>query len=86
MLLSEGVSSAYGAFSNALEIDPASEAAAQGIVEIVRRYHAEAERLFDAGDFEDAVRIADYGLRIHPTREALVDLRAEAEARRAAEK
>jgi len=86
MLLSEGVSSAYGAFSNALEIDPASEAAVQGIVEIVRHYHAEAERLFDAGDFENAARVAGYGLRIDPTREALVDLRAEAEARRAAEK
>jgi serine/threonine protein kinase len=86
VLLSEGVSSAYGAFRNALQIDPTNEAAVQGIVEIVRRYHAEAARLFDAGDFDAAVRVADYGLRIHPTRESLADLRAKAEARRDAEK
>jgi len=81
-LLSEGVSSAYGAFSNALEIDPKNEQAVRGIVEIVRRYEAEAERLYDAGEFERAVEIAGYGLRIHPTRESLADLKSEAEARR----
>ena len=41
-LLSEGVSSAYGAYSNALQMDPASKEAAEGIVEIVRRYESEA--------------------------------------------
>ncbi len=85
-LLSEGVSSAYGAFSNALEIDPTSEPAVRGIVEIVRRYQAEAERLYDAGEFERAVEIAGYGLKIHPTREALADLKSEAEVRRDAKK
>ena len=81
-LLSEGVSSAYGAFSNALEVDPTNEQAVRGIVEIVRRYEAEAERLYDAGEFERAVEIAGYGLKIHPTRESLADLKSEAEARR----
>jgi hypothetical protein len=79
-LLSEGVSSAYGAFSNALAIDPASKVAAEGIVEIVRRYEAEAARALAAGDNARAAELAGYGLKIQPTREALLDIRTEAEA------
>jgi serine/threonine protein kinase len=85
-LLSEGVSSAYGAFSNALKIDPANEAAVRGIVEVVRRYEAEARRLIEAGEYDRAAEIAGYGLRIHPTRESLADLKREAEAQRGQEK
>lgn len=81
-LLSEGVSSAYGSFSTALGIDPTSEPAARGIVEVVRRYEAEARRLYDSGDFGRAAEIAGYGLKIHPTRESLADLKREAEAKR----
>ena len=50
VVLSEGVSSAYGAFTNALKIDPNSAAAADGVVEIVRLYEAEATRALESGD------------------------------------
>jgi hypothetical protein len=79
-LLSEGVSSAYGAFSNALALDPASEVAAEGIVEIVRRYEAEAAGALAAGDDARAAELAGYGLKIQPTRESLLDIKSEAEA------
>jgi serine/threonine protein kinase len=79
-LLSEGVSSAYGAFSNALSIDPSNEIAAEGIVEIVRRYEAEAERALAAGDGAHAAELAGYGLKIQPTREALLDIKRDAGA------
>ena len=80
-LLSEGVSSAYGAFHSALAMDPTSKAAAEGIVEIVRQYEAEAERLFEAGQYAKAVEMAGYGLKIQPTRESLEKLKRDAEAR-----
>ena len=79
-LLSEGVSSAYGAYSNALQMDPASKEAAEGIVEIVRRYEAEAARLLAAGDAARAAELAGYGLKIQPARDALLDIKREAEA------
>ena len=79
-LLSEGVSSAYGAFSIALKTDPSSKAAAEGIVEIVRQYEAEAKRLYDAGQYREAAEMAGYGLKIHATRESLENLKRDAEA------
>jgi hypothetical protein len=79
-LLSEGVSSAYGAYSNALRMDPASKEAAEGIVEIVRRYESEAQRLLAAGDAARAAELAGYGLKIQPTRESLLEIKREAEA------
>jgi serine/threonine protein kinase len=80
-LLSEGVSSAYGAFHSALAMDPSSKAAAEGIVEIVRQYEAEANRLFEAGQYGKAVEMAGYALKIQPTRESLESLKRDAEAR-----
>ncbi len=79
--LSEGPSSAYGAFLAALSIDPTSEAAARGIVEVVRRYDAEAHRRYDEGDYAGAAELATLGLKIQPTRESLADLKREAEAK-----
>jgi Protein kinase domain len=79
-LLSEGVSSAYGAYSNALRTDPASKEAAEGIVEIVRRYESEARRLLAAGEAARAAELAGYGLKIQPARESLLDIKSEAEA------
>jgi len=78
-VLSEGVSSAYGAYTNALKIDPQSTVAADGIVEIVRLYEAEAQSALDAGDAARAATLAGYALKIHPNRESLVDLKAQAE-------
>jgi serine/threonine protein kinase len=78
-LLSEGVSSAYGAYTNALKIDPQSSRAADGIVEIVRLYEAEAQRALDAGDADRAALLAGFGLKIHPNRESLSELKAQAE-------
>jgi len=79
VLLSEGVSSAYGAFTNALRIDPTSTAAAQGVVEIVRLYEREAQRALDSGDTARAATLAGYGLKIQPTRESLLEIRKQAE-------
>jgi len=77
-LLSEGVSSAYGAFRAALEIDPSSREAAEGILEIVRLYETEAERALEAGYFEKAAQLAAYGLKVAPGRDSLEQIRAEA--------
>jgi serine/threonine protein kinase len=79
VILSEGVSSAYGAFTNALKLDPSSTVAAQGVVEIVRIYENEARRQLDAGNPAKASELAGYALKIHPTRESLIDLKAEAD-------
>jgi serine/threonine protein kinase len=78
-LLSEGVSSAYGAFTEALAIDPDNRQAAEGILEIVRIYEVEAQRVFDAGYFDKAAEIAGYGLKVAPDRESLEEIKAEAE-------
>ena len=79
VVLSEGVSSAYGAFTNALKIDPNSAAAADGVVEIVRIYEAEATRALESGDASNAATLAGYALKIQPTRESLLDIKKKAE-------
>jgi serine/threonine protein kinase len=80
VLLSEGVSSAFGAFSNALKIDPSNSEAVDGVVEIVRLYEAEARRALAGGDAARAAELAGYGLKIQPARESLVELRSKAQA------
>jgi len=80
VLLSEGVSSAFGAFSNALKIDPSNSEAVDGVVEIVRLYEAEARRALAGGDAARAAELASYGLKIQPARESLVELRSKAQA------
>lgn len=80
VLISEGVSSAFGAFSNALRIDPSSTEAVDGVVEIVRLYEAEAKRALAGGDAARASELAGYGLKIQPARDSLVELRSKAQA------
>ena len=75
------MSSAYGAFKAALEIDPSSREAAAGILEIVRLYETEAERALEAGYFEKASQLAAYGLKVAPGRDSLEQIRAEAAER-----
>ena len=79
-LLSEGVSSAYGAFQGALKMDPGSRSAAEGILKIVRSYETEAQRRIDAGDFAGSLEIAGYGLRIDPENDVFRAVRDEAQA------
>ena len=80
LMLSEGVSSAHGAFINALRMDPSSTEALDGLVEIVRLYEREATRALEAGDAARAAEFAGYGLKIQPARESLLELRGRAEA------
>lgn len=80
ILLSEGVSSAHGAFINALRLDPNSTEALDGLVQIVRLYESEATKALEGGDAARAAELAGYGLKIQPARESLLELRNEAEA------
>jgi serine/threonine protein kinase len=79
VLLSEGVSSAYGAFTSALEVDPSSQAAAEGVVEIVRLYEQEARAALEQGDAARAASLAGYGLKIQSDRKSLLEVKARAE-------
>jgi hypothetical protein len=78
--LSQGVSSAYGAFKSVLGME-VNDDAVNGIVEIVRLYEAEAKRRFDAGDFIEAAQLAEYALEIDPDRASLKELELDAKAR-----
>lgn len=75
-LLSEGASSALGAFTLLLAVDPDNQAALDGIIEIVERYEAEAQRLYRAGAIEEGLEIAQAGLEIHPRHCGLNDVRS----------
>ncbi len=79
-LLSEGVSDAYGAFSNVLRIDPDNTAAADGILRMFDLYEAEAERLYELGAATDSITVADYGLEIHPRHCGLNEIKERASA------
>jgi hypothetical protein len=72
-VLSEGVSSAYGAFQEVLRMDPKNAAAVAGIVEIVKLYEAEIQRLATAGDYGRVVELAGYARKIDPNRTSLED-------------
>src|ERR1700722_3100416 len=65
-LLSENVSSALGAFETVLAFDPENSSAAQGILAVVKAYKAEAQRLFDLGQYQRAQDLTKIGLRIWP--------------------
>lgn len=75
-LLSEGASSALGAFTLLLAVDPNDEAALDGIMRIIERYEAEAERLYRLGSAEEGLEVADAGLEIHPRHCGLNDVRS----------
>ena len=72
-LLSEGVSSAYGAFRNALRMDPTNEQAADGIVRIILLYEEQIEAAIDAGDTARAAQLVAYARKIAPNRKSLLE-------------
>jgi serine/threonine protein kinase len=80
-MLSQGVSSAYGAFKNVLRMDPNNMDAAHGIVEVVHLYEAEINRAMEAGDYKRAAELIGYAQDIAPDRTSL-----DAMAKRVAEK
>lgn len=66
ILSGDQVSTAYGAFTGALGIEPDSPAAAKGVLQVVELYAREAQHLLAEDKFADAAKIATMGLRIHP--------------------
>jgi protein-tyrosine-phosphatase len=80
-VLSEGVSSALGAFQEVLRIDPKNKQAITGIVEIVHLYEAEIGRLAAAGDDARVVELAGHARRIDPNRTSLEEFERTARAR-----
>ncbi|HTV96492.1 MAG TPA: serine/threonine-protein kinase [Steroidobacteraceae bacterium] len=72
-ILSEGVSTAVGAFRGVLHFDPANRQAAVGITEIFKIYRAQAKRYFQEKQYRKALEVTDIGLKIYP---ASVDLRS----------
>jgi serine/threonine protein kinase len=80
-ILSEGVSTANGAFRSVLRLDPANRQAAVGIAEIFKLYRSEAQRYFDEKQYRKALEVSDLGLKIYPASEDLRALRTELEKR-----
>jgi serine/threonine protein kinase len=76
-VLSEGVSTAYGAFRAVLRLDPANRPAAEKILEIVKLYESEAENLRTAGQFKRAATLTGYALKIDPDRPSLRQMKSE---------
>ncbi|HSN71738.1 MAG TPA: serine/threonine-protein kinase [Steroidobacteraceae bacterium] len=70
-ILSEGVSSAYGAFRNALRMDPENPQAVDGILRIVRMYETQIEAAIAAGDSQRAADLIGYARKIAPNRASL---------------
>jgi serine/threonine protein kinase len=64
--LSEGVSTAYGAFQAVLKQDPANREAANKILQIVKMYEDQATKLEDQGQFKRALNLIGYALKIDP--------------------
>jgi serine/threonine protein kinase len=64
-ILSENVSSALGAFQDALTLAPQNcDAAAQGILGVAKAYKSEAKRLYAKGDYRGAAQAATIAQRI----------------------
>jgi serine/threonine protein kinase len=80
-LLSEGVSTALGAFRGVLQIDPANHQAAVGIAETFKIYRDQAKRYYKEQQYQRALEVTDFGLRVYPASEDLRELRAELERR-----
>lgn len=72
-ILSEGVSTAVGAFRSVLHLDPANRQAAVGIAETFKLYRSEAQRYFDEKQYRKSMEVTELGLKIYPASE---DLRA----------
>jgi hypothetical protein len=84
-VLSEGVSTAYGAYRAVLKLDPANRMAAEHIAEIVNLYTGQAIALRDESQFKRAAALAAIALKIDPNRASLQQLHHELEQRAAAE-
>jgi len=80
-ILSEGVSTAVGAFRGVLHFDPANRQAAAGIAQIFDIYRSEAKALFDQKQYRHSLEVVGMGLKIYPASEDLRALRAELERR-----
>jgi hypothetical protein len=76
-ILSEGVSTAYGAYRAVLRLDPANRQAAEKILEIVKLYEAQADSLRDEGQFKRAATLIGYALKIAPDRQSLRQLKTQ---------
>lgn len=66
---------AYYYFSRLLEIEPQSEIARRGILEIAERYALLAEKTFAANDYGKTQAYIDIGLKINPRNETLLSLK-----------
>jgi serine/threonine protein kinase len=80
-ILSEGVSTAVGAFRSVLHLDPANRQAAVGIAETFKLYRREAQRYFDEKQYRKSMEVAELGLKIYPASEDLRALHAELQMR-----
>jgi serine/threonine protein kinase len=78
-ILSEGVSTAYGAYRTVLRLDPANRAAAEKILEIVKLYESQARALQAEGQFKRAATLVGYALKIAPDRQLLRQLKSDLE-------
>ena len=66
---------AYYYFSRLLEINPQSEVARSGILEIADRYALLAEKTLAANDYSKTQAYVDIGLKINPRNETLLSLK-----------
>jgi eukaryotic-like serine/threonine-protein kinase len=80
-VISEGVSSALGAFGEVLKADPKNKQAIVGIIEIVHLYEAEIGRQVAAGNDERVLELVGYARKIDPNRTSLEEFEQEARAR-----
>ena len=78
-LLSEGVSTAYGAYRGVLRLDPANRPAAEKILDIVKLYESQAEALRDDNQFKRAATLIGFALKIDPNSDKLKVLQTEIE-------
>ena len=76
-VLSEGVSTAYGAYMSALKLDAANRRAAEGVLAVVRTYRQEAGRLVGEQQFKRALELVAIGLKIDPADRELRALKEE---------
>jgi serine/threonine protein kinase len=80
-VLSEGVSTAYGAYSAALRLDGANRRAAEGMLKILHLYQAEAKKLIDERQYPRALELVAIGLKIDPANQQMKDMRDDLAAR-----
>lgn len=79
--LSRGVSSASGAFSKALKLDPSNPEALGGVVRVFETYLERAEGMAKAGQWPAAREAAVYGLDINPDSQRLRKVLGTSESR-----